>query len=97
MQFLGSKIIEDFKKVQPQSRNALKIWQDTSKSANWQNIEEVRRQFKSVDYLPFREQYCFEIKGNKFRLIASINFSEGSITVHEILTHSKYDRWNKKR
>ncbi len=95
MRILGSKIIMDFKRVHPQSRNALKVWEDTASLAKWQNIEDIRKQFNSVDYIPLRDQYCFDIQGNKFRLIASVNYIKGYVIIDEIFTHAQYDRWNK--
>lgn len=35
---------------------------------------------------------CFNIGGNSFRLITVIDYALGLIVIHEVLTHSEYDK-----
>ncbi len=97
MLIVGFERLNTFKTKHAHSRSSLNSWEATVRTAQWQNIEGVRCDFKSVDYIPFRDLYCFDISGNQIRLLASISYKEGSVTVHEIFTHSRYDKWNKKR
>jgi len=38
----------------------------------------------------------FNIAGNKFRLIAIVHYSTGSVFIRQMLTHSEYDKWSKR-
>lgn len=86
-----------FKLRHPLSRKAINHWINAIQRANWKDIEDLRADFSTVDYIPFRNVYCFNIKGNHFRLIAKIGFNKGTVLVDEIFTHAEYDKWNQKR
>ncbi len=97
MKLFGTDALATFKLRHPLSRNAIDNWINITSKAKWKNIEDLRTDFKTVDYIPSRSVYCFNIKGNHFRLIAKIRFNRGAVTVNEIFTHAEYDRWNQKR
>ena len=95
MLILGFNQIKAFKSKHANSRTSLSSWETDVQIAQWQNIEEIRRDFKSVDYIPFRDLYCFDLKGNKIRLIAAVNYQKQTLYVKESFTQAEYDKWNK--
>ncbi len=68
----------------------LDAWFRVAKAASWRNLEDVRRTFSSTDAVG--KWTVFNIKGNRFRLIAEINYTFGRIYVRHVLTHAEYDR-----
>jgi len=74
---------------------ALDVWYRIAKKVQWKNITEVRRVFPSADAVG--KFTVFNIKGNKFRLIAEINYRTGRIFLRHVLTHAEYTKgaWNK--
>ena len=38
----------------------------------------------------------FNIGGNKARLIVSIQYQLQRVTVHKVLTHAEYDKWDRR-
>ncbi len=54
-------------------------------------MAELKAVFGSADYMSDRDRYCFNISGNKYRLIARITWGV-TVFVVEVLTHSDYDR-----
>jgi mRNA interferase HigB len=68
----------------------LDAWFRVAKRASWRNLEDVRRTFSSAD--PVGKWTVFNIKGNRYRLIAEINYAFGRIYVRDVLTHAEYDR-----
>lgn len=49
---------------------------------------EVRHSFNSADFVsPF---VVFDIGGNKYRLLAEINFSRRVLFIRRIMTHKEY-------
>jgi mRNA-degrading endonuclease HigB of HigAB toxin-antitoxin module len=41
--------------------------------------------------------YCFNIKGNNFRMAAIVTFKDGQVYIEKVITHAEYDKWNKTR
>lgn len=59
-------------------------------AADWANGAAVRQSFNSADYVG-NERFVFNIRGNHYRLIASIAFSTRTIYIKFIGTHREYD------
>lgn len=62
-------------------------------AARWTNIAHLKVDFPSADYVP--PFTVFNVKGNKYRLIALIDYSEQIVVVRDVLTHATYSkgRW----
>ena len=70
---------------------ALFHWHDIVSRADWANISDVKKEFPSVDYVG-DSRFVFNIKGNKYRLIAMIHFDIRTVYIRFIGTHSEYDK-----
>ncbi|HKC01283.1 MAG TPA: type II toxin-antitoxin system HigB family toxin [Terriglobales bacterium] len=68
----------------------LDAWFRIAKKAQWRNLAEVRKTFSSADTVG--KLTVFNIKGNRHRLIAEINYVFGRIYIRHVLTHAEYDR-----
>jgi len=83
----------------PASLSALSAWRQTVEAADWKSPVHVRGTYGTADVaVPVaggRRVAVFNIGGNKFRLIASINYAVGVVNVLHVLTHKEYDknRW----
>ncbi len=97
MKLFGREKINEFKRKHPLSRKAIDAWIKVTKSARWTNIEDIRSDFKTVDYISSKGVYCFDIKGNNYRIVVTVTFVKGAVFVNEIFTHSEYDKWNQKK
>jgi mRNA interferase HigB len=65
-------------------------WAQAVESVNWQNPSELRKQFGSADFVG--SLTIFNIGGNKFRLIAYVNYQKHFVLIKHILTHADYDK-----
>ncbi len=68
----------------------LDAWFRVAKRALWKNLGDVRMTFSSADAVG--KWTAFNIKGNRYRLIAEINYTFGRIYIRHVLTHAEYDR-----
>ena len=73
--------------------DALDDWFSTASKAIWQNLTEVQMLYPKAEAVS--NFTVFNIKGNKYRLISSINYEKQIIYVKYVLTHAEYDkdRW----
>lgn len=93
---IGKDILVKFGKKHANARPALDRWLELTESADWKTFEDVKATFPATDYIP-KNQYCFDIGGNNYRILAAISFVIGSVTVLEYMTHSEYDKKNLKK
>ena len=90
MHIISRKRLVLFALAHGDSEAALDTWYRTAKSAEWQNLVELREAYPSADLVDIYT--VFNIKGNHYRLIAEINYRSGTIFVRDILTHAEYDK-----
>ncbi|HLI34594.1 MAG TPA: type II toxin-antitoxin system HigB family toxin [Terriglobia bacterium] len=95
MRIIGRKVMEKFKRDHADARSSLDNWYRVVSSREWNNFAELRQVFPTADMVDSR--LVFNIGGNKYRLIADVNFRVRTLLVREVLTHSQYDRGGWKR
>ena len=73
--------------------DALDDWFFTASKASWQSLTDVQMLYPKADAVS--NFTVFNIKGNKYRLISSINYEKQIVYVKYVLTHAEYDkdRW----
>lgn len=76
----------------PNVASQVNAWYQSVKSANWQNLAEVQRQYPSAEAV--RNFTVFNIKGNSYRLIVDINYQAQKVYYKYFLTHAEYDKGN---
>lgn len=73
------------------SIEAINEWWLKVKKSNWKSFTEIKKSFNSVDYVG-NDRYVFNIKGNKYRLVAMIFFDIRTVYIRFIGTHAEYDK-----
>ena len=68
----------------------LDVWFRIVKRASWQNLADVRKTFASADLV--NRWTVFNVKGNRYRLVAEINYRFQRVYIRHVLTHTDYDR-----
>ena len=70
-------------------------WFKTAAAAHWDSIQDVRQSFPDADQVG--EALVFNIRGNRYRLIATVFYPARTIYLKTLLTHNEYDReeWKK--
>lgn len=89
MVLIGIKIIVEFGRNHPHSRNPLSAWEKAIKQTEYKSFNELKRTFPSVDYVNHRYT-IFDIGGNKYRLITEIDYNAKVINIKRVWTHAGY-------
>jgi mRNA interferase HigB len=79
---------------QPAHRAAeapMRAWLTIAKAARWRNPVEVKATFNSADLLA-DGRVVFDVGGNKWRIVAKLNFRHQVLYVRFVGTHAQYDR-----
>ncbi|HEV8714872.1 MAG TPA: type II toxin-antitoxin system HigB family toxin [Candidatus Binatia bacterium] len=82
-------------KDQAALKAALDAWFDEVRKAKWTSTAEVKRLYASVSIVT-ADRIVFNIKGNDYRLVVSVDFEKGIVWIKWIGTHKNYDRINVK-
>jgi mRNA interferase HigB len=70
----------------------LRLWFAIVQSAAWKGPQDVRASFGTADFLP-GGRVVFDIKGNKYRLIAQIKYGPLFLVyIRFVGTHAEYDK-----
>ena len=78
MHVVSHKAIRIFREEDPDASNALDHWYRVAKRATWASFAEVKQSFNTADFVA--QFVVFDIGGNKYRLIAEMNFSRRKAT-----------------
>jgi mRNA interferase HigB len=78
-------------KDQPAVKAALDAWFDEVSKASWANSAEVKKLYASASIVT-AERIVFNIKGNAYRLVVSVDFEKGIVWIKWIGTHKAYDK-----
>jgi mRNA interferase HigB len=85
---VSHKAIRTFCARDRDSESPLDHWYRVAKRATWVNFVEVKRTFNTADFVaPY---VIFDIGGNKYRLVAEINFGRRVLFIRGIMTHKEY-------
>lgn len=71
------------------SEQPLKSWYAVVRAASWAHFADVKLQFGSASAVG--ERVVFNIAGNKYRLVAYINYAFHTVYIRFVGTHREYD------
>ncbi len=78
-----------------QAEQPMRAWYKESDAANWNNFAEVRQTFNQTDIV--KDKYIFDVGGNKWRIIAQINFQFGGVLIKWVGNHADYEKLTPKQ
>ena len=73
------------------SETSLRSWYHDAKCSNWTNSNELKQQYKNASIVG-EGKVVFNIKGNTYRLVVSIDYEFQVIFIRFIGTHKQYDK-----
>lgn len=91
MKVLGRDKLTRFSARHSGAGKALDAWFAEAQRANWRTPSDIRRRYGSVDFLP-RNRAIFNIKGNHYRLVVAVIYTNGIVVIEWVGTHAEYDR-----
>lgn len=95
MRIISKKTLKDFyeQSKYSDSKSALEAWHREVLKLDWSNPNEIKEMYRSASIIG-DTKVVFNIAGNKYRLIATINYHAKIVFVKFIGTHKQYDKIN---
>jgi len=90
LRVIAKKILREFWEKHSDSEDQLKTWCKEASKAKWTSPNDIKKEYPKASILkPGR--VVFNICGNKYRLIARINYMRQWVFIRFIGTHKDYD------
>src|SRR5579871_1188861 len=97
MRIIARRTLREFveglsgQKDQRAVKAALDAWFDEVSKAVWTSSADVKRLYATASIVS-AERIVFNIKGNDYRLVVSVDFEKSIVWIKWIGTHKAYDR-----
>lgn len=92
MRILGEAVAARFAGKQAAARKPPQRFLAIARDANWPHFPALKRTLPTTDIGKHSGRLIFDIGGNKYRLIASVDFKEQVLVIERVLTHEDYSR-----
>jgi mRNA interferase HigB len=102
MRLLNEAALARFIRKHSDSRQWLEEWALVVRAAGWRDIHDLRRAYPAADggvrAASGAKVTIFDVGGNKYRMVADVNYSIGTVVILELITHGEYskDRWKRR-
>jgi mRNA interferase HigB len=90
MRIIKRGALQQFWQIHPDAEASLESWYGVVRKANWRTPAELKQIYRTADLVGRRT--VFNIAGNKYRLIARVNYETQRVFVLFLLTHAEYDK-----
>lgn len=100
MRLISLKRLREFWERHSDAEKPLRAWYKAVLAAEWKDLKDARATFSHADGVETdggEILIVFNVKGNKYRLIARIRYDYQLVNVRSVLTHAEYDKgaWKK--
>jgi mRNA interferase HigB len=90
MRIIKRGALVQFWREHPDAKASLESWYAVMRKADLKTPAELKQVYPNADLVGRRT--VFNIAGNKYRLIARVNYQTQRVFVLYILTHAEYDK-----
>ena len=93
MRIIARRTLRQFWEEHPRgkaAKTALEVWLSTVQKSDWATPAEVKVTYGDASILK-NGRVVFNIGGNKFRLVAQINYPYRVVYIRFVGTHAEYD------
>ena len=94
MRVIGLPILQSFWQSHPEAKKPLEKWIVVVREARWNNWSQLKATFRTADLVPTgaKKHVVFNVGGNKYRIVAIVNYQGQLVIVEVALTHIQYDK-----
>ena len=90
MRIIAFRTLREFWERQPQAEIALRGWYAEASHAEWKTSADIKAAHRNASFLA-NNRVVFNIKGNNFRLVVAVRYTQGLMFVRFVGTHTEYD------
>ncbi|MFT3751813.1 MAG: type II toxin-antitoxin system HigB family toxin [Paludibacter sp.] len=93
MRIIAFRTLREFweKSEYADSENSLRAWFYEAKNADWNNANELKKQYKNASIVG-EVRVVFDIKNSDYRLVVMIDYEYKVVFIRFVGTHKQYDK-----
>jgi mRNA interferase HigB len=95
MTVFGSDVLDKVGRRNKPLARWLRNWTNVVEDADWQNIDDLREDYPSVDGVSLASGTVvtvFNVKGNQWRLLTWIRYDAQIVEALDVVTHAEYNK-----
>ena len=93
MRVIARAPLKDFWMRYEDAEGALKAWLSDAEKVVWKSPNDITANYANVSILG-DSRVCFNIKGNRYRLIVKVVYQAQTVYIKFVGTHSEYNQVN---
>jgi mRNA interferase HigB len=90
VRLISYRALREFADIHSQALGSLQGWRKVIEASRFENWSALKKVFNTVDKVG--DLAVFNVGGNKYRLVAYLNFERQIIYVKAVMTHAEYDK-----
>ena len=91
MRIIARRTLRSFWEKHADAEQPLRAWFKFASSADWISPASIKRDYASASILE-DNRMCFNIGGNKYRLVVKTNYAYRIVYIRFVGTHAEYDK-----
>jgi mRNA interferase HigB len=91
MRIIARKTLREFWEKHTDAKQALQAWYADTKAASWVSPADIKNTYRNASFIT-HNRVVFNIKGNQYRLIVSIQYNYGIVYIRFVGSHQEYDK-----
>ncbi len=91
MRIISRKILREFWGKHPDAQQPLQAWYFDVKHSRWKSPADIKNIYRNASFL-MDNRVVFNIKGNRYRVVAAVQYDFEIVYVRFVGTHKDYDK-----
>ncbi len=91
MRIISRKTLREFWEKHLDAQQPLQAWYFDVKHSRWKSSSDIKNIYRNASFLA-DNRVVFNIKGNKYRVVAAVQYSFGIVYIRFVGTHKDYDK-----
>jgi len=91
VRIISRKTLREFWEKHPDAQQSLQAWYFDVKHSRWKSPADIKSIYGNASFLA-DSRVVFNIKGNKYRVIAAVQYDFGVVYIRFVGTHKDYDK-----
>lgn len=93
MRVIGIPILKEFIRGHGDVERAVQAWLAEARNASWKTPHQLKEHYCNATILK-GSRVVFNVKGNKYRLLVTIDYEFEIVRIEKIGSHEEYDEWD---